>query len=406
LRASSMPLIHSFAGKFRLKIGAEGICGWVAATGQPLCVADVEKEPRYASMSAAVSTRSELAVPIRRGSEVIGVLDIQSPTPGTFGGADVAAQQTVADQLSSSIENARLYEKLRRELIARQRTERFLHSLNGAALAMEQALTPAEIFPIAIRELSALGLSCVIFLSDPTGRRLCMACRSASAGAEIAAGGTEAVWYDLDRIPTLAEALQRQVTLSLELDKAMISALPPLEPLRSRERKDSRRAIFSPLSAMDELIGLLCVRGENLGAEDIPMFRAFAFQTAAAMRKARLMQDLQSSLQQLGRAQEQLLHSQKMEAVGRLAGGIAHDFNNLLTVISGYASLLSESVAGNPIALSDLEEIKGTIKRAAGLTGRLLAFSRKQITQASVMDMNAVVAGAETLLRPLLGEDV
>ena len=407
LRASSMPLIHSFAGKFRLKIGVEGICGWVAATGQPLCVADVEKEPRYASMSAAVSTRSEMAVPIRRGREVIGVLDIQSPSLRAFGGADVAAQQTVADQLSSSIENARLYEKLRRELIARQRTERFLHSLNAAALAMEQALNPVEIFPIAIRELTALGLSCAIFISDPTGKRLSLACRSSeSGGVEIAAGGKDATWYDLDGVPTLAEALQRQVTLSLELDQPMVRSLPPLESLRSRARKDSRRAIFSPLSAMDELIGLLCVRGENLGAEDIPMFRAFAFQTAAAMRKARLVQDLQSSLQQLGRAQEQLLHSQKMEAIGRLAGGIAHDFNNLLTVISGYASLLTESVAGNSLALSDLEEIKSTIKRAAGLTGRLLAFSRKQITQASVMDLNAVVAGAETLLRPLLGEDV
>jgi signal transduction histidine kinase/CheY-like chemotaxis protein len=407
LRASSMPTIHSHARSFRLKIGSEGICGWVAATGLPLCVPDVEREPRYVALSNLVITRSELAVPIRRGSEVIGVLDIQSPALRAFGDADVAAQETVADQLSSSIENARLYEKLRHELIARQRTERFLHSLNAAALAMEQALNPAEIFPIAIRELASLGLPGVIFHADSAGGRLALACRTGQGGGvDVVAAGGETKWFDLLRVPTLAEALQRQVTLSLEIDEAMIGALPPLAALKPSGRGNSRRAVFAPLSARGELIGLLCIRGESLGAEDLPMFRAFAYQTAAAMRKVRLVQDLQSSLQQLSRTQEQLLHSQKMEAIGRLAGGIAHDFNNLLTVISGYASLLTESVAGNMTALSDLEEIRNTIKRAAGLTGRLLAFSRKQISQPLVIDLNSIVAGSQTLLRPLLGEDV
>ena len=405
LRASSLPLVHSHGGKFRLKIGSEGICGWVAASGKHLYVPDVERDSRYVSLSNAVRTRSELAVPIRRGSEVIGVLDIQSPSPDAFGRGDAAAQQTVADQLSSSIQNARLYEKLRRELASRQRTERFLHSLNAAALAMEQALIPAEIFPIVIRELSALGLSCVIFLADETGRKLAMACRSrAGGGLESFAMDGDTTWFDISGVPTLAEALRRQVTLSLEVDKTMTGVLPPLSMLRPGE--DSRRAVFAPLSAMDELIGLLCLSGEGLGAEELPMFRAFAYQAGAAWRKARLMQDLQSSLGELSRTQEQLLHSQKMEAIGRLAGGVAHDFNNLLTVISGYAALLSESVADDATASADLGEIKNTVKRAAGLTARLLAFSRRQITQPTVMDLNGVVAGSETLLRPLLGEDV
>ncbi|HVP18993.1 MAG TPA: GAF domain-containing protein [Spirochaetia bacterium] len=407
LRASSLPLIHSHAGSFRLKIGLEGICGWVAATGLPLCIPDVERDPRYVTLSGHVTTRSELAVPIRRGSEVIGVLDVQSPALHAFDEGDVAAQETVADQLSSSIENARLYEKLRRELSARKRTERLLHSLNAAALAMEQALTPAEIFPIAIRELTDLGFSGAIFHADSTGKRLALACRTRDeGGVEIASGGVETSWFDLRGVPTLAEALQNQVTLSLEIDQAMITALPPLAGLRSHSRRDSRRAVFAPLSAMDELMGVLCVRGESLEAEDLAMFRAFAYQTAAAMRKVRLVQDLQSSLQQLSRTQEQLLHSQKMEAIGRLAGGIAHDFNNLLTVISGYASLLTDSVGANVTALSDLDEIRTTIKRAAGLTSRLLTFSRKQISQPLVIDLNSIVAGAQTLLRPLLGEDV
>ncbi len=406
LWASSMPSIHAHARTFRLRVGSEGICGWVAATGLPLCVPDVEREPRYVRLSDAVTTRSELAVPIRRGSEVIGVLDIQSPALHAFGEGDVAAQLTVADQLSSSIQNARLYEKLRHELIARQRTERLLHSLNAAALSMEQALTPAEIFPIAMRELTRLGLAGAIFHADSAGRQLAFACCTRPDGGVEVASGAGTTWYDLAGVPTLSEALRNQVTLSLEIDQAMVTALPPLAGLQPQSPADSRRAVFAPMSAMDELIGLLCVRGETLGAEDLPMFRAFAYQTAAAMRKVRLVQDLQSSLRELSRTQEQLLHAQKMEAIGRLAGGVAHDFNNLLTVISGYASLLTESLSSNAVALTDLEGIRNTIKRAAGLTGRLLAFSRKQISQPVVIDLNSVVAGSQTLLRPLLGEDV
>ncbi len=164
--------------------------------------------------------------------------------------------------------------------------------------------------------------------------------------------------------------------------------------------------MFAPLVVEDEPSGLLVVAGQDLGPEDLQVFTAFAHQAAAAWRKTRLVRDLESSLEKLNRTQEQLLHSQKMEAVGRLAGGIAHDFNNLLTVISGYTSLLTDSLEGNSPALSDLGQIRATIKRASALTSRLLTFSRKQILQPIVLDLNKVVANSVTLLRPLIGEDI
>jgi signal transduction histidine kinase/ActR/RegA family two-component response regulator len=103
--------------------------------------------------------------------------------------------------------------------------------------------------------------------------------------------------------------------------------------------------------------------------------------------------------------EEQLRQSQKMEAVGRLAGGVAHDFNNLLTVIAGYAGLLRESQpAGN--SSPELAEIEKAVDRAASLTQKLLAFSRKQVRQPRAMDLNTVMSGLEELLRRLLGEKV
>jgi len=106
------------------------------------------------------------------------------------------------------------------------------------------------------------------------------------------------------------------------------------------------------------------------------------------------------------RLEEQLLQSQKMEAVGRLAGGVAHDFNNLMQIILSYAEMAVERSAMDPEERQDLEEIKKAANRAANLTRQLLAFSRKQVLDPKVLDLNAVLKDLEKMLPRLIGEDV
>ncbi len=102
----------------------------------------------------------------------------------------------------------------------------------------------------------------------------------------------------------------------------------------------------------------------------------------------------------------QLLHSRKMEAVGRLAGGVAHDFNNLLTAITGYSQLMLDNLA-NPEALrNEIDEIKKACDLGSSLTTQLLTFSRRQIIQPETLDLNAVVADMEKLLKRLVGETI
>ena len=101
-----------------------------------------------------------------------------------------------------------------------------------------------------------------------------------------------------------------------------------------------------------------------------------------------------------------LRQAQKMEAIGRLAGGIAHDFNNLLTVINGYSELLMGSLDGDSRLAADVAAIQRAGNKAADLTHQLLAFSRKQTLNPSVVDVNQSVANVEAMLRRVIGEDV
>jgi two-component system cell cycle sensor histidine kinase/response regulator CckA len=102
----------------------------------------------------------------------------------------------------------------------------------------------------------------------------------------------------------------------------------------------------------------------------------------------------------------QFRQAQRLEAVGRLAGGVAHDFNNILTAIRGYGDLLLEELGEDDARRHDVEEIRAAADRATALTRQLLAFSRKQVLQVRVLDLNAVIRTLEKMLRRLIGEDI
>ena len=134
-----------------------------------------------------------------------------------------------------------------------------------------------------------------------------------------------------------------------------------------------------------------------------------ALERRVTERTGRLLmvnQQLQAEMAQRKQLEHQLRQAAKLEAIGRLAGGIAHDFNNLLTVILGYCHVLLERHAVDESQQIDIMEIKKAGERAKSLTQQLLAFSRRQVLTPKVLDLNAIVAGLEPMLRRLIGEDI
>jgi two-component system cell cycle sensor histidine kinase/response regulator CckA len=123
-----------------------------------------------------------------------------------------------------------------------------------------------------------------------------------------------------------------------------------------------------------------------------------------AGRSARLV--LASDVTERQKLEEQFRQAQRLESVGRLAGGVAHDFNNLLTVISGYTEMAISELAADSEVSVNLREVRAAGERAAALTQQLLAFSRKQLVQPVVLNINDTIVGIEKMLRRLIGEDV
>jgi signal transduction histidine kinase/ActR/RegA family two-component response regulator len=164
-----------------------------------------------------------------------------------------------------------------------------------------------------------------------------------------------------------------------------------------------------PLFSKGKVIGGLLLRSYKPYAytdKDVRLAERIASQIAGAVTNAQLYAGRIQAEQEREALQEQLRQSQKVEAIGRLAGGVAHDFNNLLTVIKGYSQLtLAEMKAEDPFR-ENIEEIKKSADRASDLTRQLLAFSRRQIMEMKVLDLNTILQNLEKMLRRLIGEDI
>jgi PAS domain S-box-containing protein/putative nucleotidyltransferase with HDIG domain len=205
-----------------------------------------------------------------------------------------------------------------RDITERKRAERLLQALNQAAVAMEQTLTPEEIFTAVAEELKKLGFSCAVLLTDESQKRLFPKYFSYGAGAIKAAEKlvdlkAEGFSIPVETVDVYRKIVRERKPILVKDSEEVVRQLLPKPANRlatqiARMLKVSK-SIDAPLIAEDEVIGLLLVQSDDLTEGDIPAITAFAHQMAAAWRKATLLQDLERSLTERVRAEEELQRS-------------------------------------------------------------------------------------------------
>jgi PAS domain S-box-containing protein len=165
---------------------------------------------------------------------------------------------------------------------------------------------------------------------------------------------------------------------------------------------DARRMLATKLAGVEETVYDLEIVAKDGHRISVEVNSRLVYQDGVPMGVQGIARDVTERKQ----LEQQLRQSQKMEAVGLLAGGVAHDFNNLLTVITGYSQLAMMKLQTDDPLRRHIEQIEKAGERAASLTRQLLAFSRKQVLQPKILDLNSVVLEMERMLRRLIGEHI
>ena len=222
-------------------------------------------------------------------------------------------------------------------------------------------------------------------------------------------GGTE---MPVRRRLKIGESLAGQVAATgrplLLRDPASHPSMLP-EHAQAMRRLGYHGMLTVPARVGDRVVGVLSFltrREDGFSTEDLAIATAFASHAAVALENSRLLHESRRAYDELAQTQGQLEQAQKMDAIGRLAGGVAHDFNNLLTVILGRTDILLTQIKAEDPLRRGIALIQRTAGRAAELTKQLLAFSRKQVLEAVVLDLGVVTTDMKEMLARLIGEDI
>ena len=380
----------------------------VLATGQPQLIVEFDRamlpaiasEASHLTLLETLDPRSLISVPLIAGGRTIGAITcVSSETGRRYSAADLELVLELARRAALAVDHARLYREAQAEIAERVRVEEsLLRHGRQLALSAEVGLAAAEggalravLQRCAHALIRHLGVGAVrIWTFDEREQVLVLQAGAGRRGGEqyhrpVPVGSGAVGRIAQSRQPLLLN----DVAGAFEGEEQAWAAGEGLIALAGY-----------PLVAKGRLLGVVAVLSATpMSGDTITALQSVADRVVLAVERDRVEETLRSS-------EEQLRQAQKMEAVGQLAGGVAHDFNNMLTAIKSYSELLLESLPPEDELRSDVDEIRKAADRAATLTRQLLAFSRKQMLQPRVINLNVIIPGMEQMLRRLLVADV
>ena len=349
-------------GPIRLKIGAQGIWGWVAATGVPMLVPDVRREPRYYWVPGVPDVRSQLCVPMKAGTTVIGVMSIEGEHENAFDASDLAVLQSLANQAAIAVENARLFEDSERQ-VAR------LTALQETARAVASTLEQDTLLRLIIEQATSLMqadcgmINLVDWQEHEDNVVAATGVASALLGSRGSLEGSLSGWVTLNKQPTIANELEKDVRVNRSaLDWVAENGI--------------ESAAIAPLTVKDRVVGTLAVLGARGGKggfdqADLDLLVAFANQAAVAIENAQLYEQAQQV------------------AVSQERGRLARDLHDAVTQTLFSATLIAEALPD--IWTSDQAEGKQLLQELRQLSRGALAEMRTlllELRPAALMEAN------------------
>ncbi|MFQ6030264.1 MAG: GAF domain-containing protein, partial [Dehalococcoidia bacterium] len=317
------------------------------ATGKSLIRPDITQEKGFAHdhIHIASGLRASIIIPLISQGRVIGTIGLRSRQVGAYGTREQAILERLANQIAPAVENARLYEQqMQAEQVAKESERSYRELYQDAPIAYYSVGVDGNIRRCNQRTLDLLGYSA-----------------SEMVGMSV-----------FELYPNIPQGKAK----AREIFQRFLAGQPSFDEQVQMQKKDGT-PVWINLT-----VNLLrdSVSGEVVESRAIAV-----------------------DITERKRLEEQVLQSQKMEMVGQLAGGVAHDFNNLLAAIMGYSQIaLNKSLGGENIS-GYVEETLKAAERASSLTNQLLAFSRRQVVEPQVLNLNDVILDLHQMLRRLIG---
>ncbi|GAB4415706.1 MAG: response regulator [Anaerolineae bacterium] len=295
-------------------------------------------------------------------------------------------------------------EQLTQEIKERQRVEEEIQRRNRELALLNRviAASATETEPEAILEIICRELALVFDVPQAAASLVNKEKTELRVVAEyLAPGRPSRLGWVIQAADNPAFHLLLNQRIPLAVDDAQSD--PRLAALHDLlQQRGTASMLFVPFIIDGEMVGLFglhALEPRHFSTEEVNLAWSVASQVSGVLARLRLDQERQ-------RLEAQYYQAQKMEALGRLTGGVAHDFNNLLTVILGNAGFIYNDLGQHHPLRQDVEQIQKAAERAAALTRQLLAFSRQQVLQPKVLNLNDIVTNIEKMLHRLISEDI